>query len=132
MYGAVAVLPVEIGMESARIAAYSPTDNMVMRHMELDLIEEKRMQVTYQAERYRSQVARAYNKRVVPNSFQVGDLVLRKVLPNDSRGKLGPKWEGPFHLESLTGIGMYYLRVIRGKVLARSWNMFNLCPYFSG
>lgn len=132
VYGIEAVLPVKIGIESARIATYSPDDNEIVWHAELDLIKEKRMQAFYQPKRCHSQVAHAYNQRVVPRSFQVGDLVMRKVLPEGSRGKLGPKWEGPFHVERHAGIGAYYLRDAQGNLLARPWNMYNLCPYFSG
>ena len=46
---------------------------------------------------------REYDKNIRPRSFQVGDLVLWKVVentrnPND--GKLGPNWEGLYKVTS--------------------------------
>lgn len=66
------VLPVEVGMESTRVIAYTLENNEVVRHAELDLIDERRMKVFYQAERYWLQVARTYNKKVIAHSFQTG------------------------------------------------------------
>lgn len=50
-------------------------------------MEEKKERTTIQLGAYQQQLARAYNKKVNPREFKVGDLVLRK----DPRvGKLGP------------------------------------------
>jgi hypothetical protein len=42
-------------------------------------------------------IAKAYNKRVVEKSFQVGDLVWKTILPLGTRsgkfGKWSPSWE---------------------------------------
>ena len=78
---------------------------------------------------YQQQLARAYNKKVNPRDFQVGDLVLRKVVGNkkDPReGKLGPNWEGPYRFTSVLGIGAYRLEDNEGKSLPRPWNTCNL------
>ena len=51
-------------------------------------------------------MARAFNKRVKHRTFKEGDLVLRKVLPNDQdpRGKFTPSYEGPYIVRKvLTG-----------------------------
>ena len=45
-------------------------------------------------------------------SLAPGDLVLRKVLgiaKNPAWGKLGPNWEGPYHITLVAGVGAYYL-----------------------
>lgn len=85
------------------------------------------MQVFYRMEQYWTQVQRAYNKHMVPQSFQVGDLVLRRVYPEDSQGKLGH-----FHVECHIGVRAYYLQDVQRKLLLRPWNTFHLRPYFSG
>ena len=38
----------------------------------------------------------AHDKKVHPRQFQEGDLVLKKILPNqqDQRGKWAPNWDG--------------------------------------
>lgn len=52
VYGAEAILPVEVGMETARVSTYTPEDNGVAQVEELDLFEEKRMQAFFQMECY--------------------------------------------------------------------------------
>jgi hypothetical protein len=51
-------------------------------------------------EKEKIKIAKAYNKRVMENLFQVGDLVWKMILPLGTRsgkfGKWSPRWEGPF------------------------------------
>ena len=41
---------------------------------------------------------RAHDKKVCPRQFRKGDLVLKKILPNqqDQRGKWASNWDGPY------------------------------------
>ena len=41
---------------------------------------------------------RAHDKKVRPRQFQEGDLVLKKILPNqqDQREKWAPNWDSPY------------------------------------
>ena len=64
------------------------------------------------------QMKRGYNKNIRPRSFQINDLVLRKVVantrnPND--GKLEPNWEEPYKVISFAGVGAYRLEDMDGK-----------------
>ena len=48
-------------------------------------------------------MAEQYNSKVRHRNFQVGDLVLRKVVgvtKNAYHEKLGPNWEGPYRVAS--------------------------------
>ena len=49
---------------------------------------------------------------------------------NPADGKLAPKWEGPYKIESEAGKGAYKLINIEGKPLPRSWNAIHLKLYF--
>jgi hypothetical protein len=76
---------------------------------------------------------RGYDKNIRPRSFQVGDLVLQKVVtntrnPND--GKLEPNWEGSYKVTSFAGVGAYRLIEMDGKSVPRPWNTCNLKKYF--
>ena len=65
--------------------------------------------------------------------LELGDLVLRKVLgmaKNPVWGKLGPNWEGPYRITSVTGIGAYFLEDLDERVLPRPWNVNNLRRYY--
>lgn len=66
---------------SAQIQAYNPSNNEVQRRTKLDLVEEGREYAWVRMESYRRRIQQAFNKKVVPWSFQVGDLVLCKVNP---------------------------------------------------
>ena len=48
-------------------------------------------------------MAQAFNKKVKPQHFQKGDLVLRKVLPNvrDAKRKFAPNYEGPYIVKKI-------------------------------
>ena len=62
-----------------------------------------------------------------------GDLVLRKVLvasKNPAWGKLGPNWEGPYHITLVAGIGAYFLEDFDEHVVPRPWNVNNLKMYY--
>ncbi|XP_073290352.1 uncharacterized protein [Primulina huaijiensis] len=86
VYGNEAVLPAEIGLESARVMFYDE-DNGARRATNLDLLEEKREAASIHMEAYKNLIAQSYNRRIIQRSFQVGDLVLRKV-QEEQRGKL--------------------------------------------
>jgi hypothetical protein len=76
---------------------------------------------------------RGYDKNIRPRSFQVGDLVFRKVVANTknpNNGKLGSNWEGPYKVTSLAGVGAYRLEDMDRKPIPRPWNICNLKKYF--
>ena len=78
----------------------------------MDLLQEKcdRAQITMLA--YQERVARYFNKKVKPQNFKVGDLVLQKITlaTRDSvEGKLALNWEGPYKVISYQRPRAYYL-----------------------
>ncbi|GJY33946.1 reverse transcriptase domain-containing protein [Tanacetum coccineum] len=69
-----------------------------------------------------------YNARARGVTFKPGDFVY---CSNDAshavgRGKLGPKWEGPYEITEALGDGAYRLRSTDGTVLPQMWNIANL------
>ncbi|GKV01527.1 hypothetical protein SLEP1_g14076 [Rubroshorea leprosula] len=98
-YGAEAVIPVKVGLPSARSDRYDDQNNGQLLRENLDLVEEVREMARIRNMAHQGRVARFYNKRVRACQFQVGDLVLRKAgLTNtySHMGKLAPNWEGPY------------------------------------
>ena len=62
-------------------------------------------------------------------SLAPGDLVLRRVVgiaKNQSWGKLGPNWEGPYRITLVVGIEAYFLEDLDKNVVPRLWNVNNL------
>ena len=77
---------------------------------ELDLLEEKRELAKLRIASYQQRAARYYNSKVKVKRFQLGDLVLRKVLQNTEEaraGALGPNWEGPYKIILVLQPGTY-------------------------
>ena len=71
--------------------------------LQLDLVDEVRAIVEQKLARYQNLMAKHYNSNVRHRDFQVGDLVLRKVMgatKDPSQGKLGLNWEGPYRITS--------------------------------
>ena len=78
-YGMEAVIPTEIGLPTVRTTT-SESANKEFIIRELDTSDELREAVAIRLASYQHRLANAYNKRVRPRVFQLGDLVLRKIL----------------------------------------------------
>ena len=93
-----AITLVEVGLESHKVKFANAERNEETLRLNLDLLEEKREQALKHAEDYQRKTTRYYDRKVEPNSFKPGDLVLKKLLTarkDPTHGKLGPNWEGP-------------------------------------
>ncbi|GJS68681.1 reverse transcriptase domain-containing protein [Tanacetum coccineum] len=94
-----AIIPAEIGIPTYRTTIVDAVHNDEELRLNLDLLEERR-------ERAAIREAKAKLKM--------------------TKGKLGPKWEGPYEVTEALGDGAYKLRSTDGTVLLRTWNIANL------
>ncbi|KAL0462004.1 UNVERIFIED_CONTAM: hypothetical protein Slati_0088000 [Sesamum latifolium] len=131
VYGTEAIIPAELGMPSHRVMNFSEECNENLLRENLDLIEELREKAFLRIQRYKNIMINSYNKRIKSRSFQVGDLVLRRVDALKPIGKLDPTWEGPYKVTSVIGKGAYELEDLEGRPLPRPWNVHNLKKYFA-
>ena len=79
-------------------------------------------------------MARKYNKKVNPQKFEEGDLVLRKVelvRKPQGEGKLASNCEVPYRAIQKIGKGAYKIAELGGRELPRMWNVSSLQKYFS-
>ncbi|KAL0405695.1 UNVERIFIED_CONTAM: hypothetical protein Slati_3883400 [Sesamum latifolium] len=109
VYGTKAIIPAELGLPSHRVMNFSEECNENLLTENLDLIEELREKAFLRIQRYKNIMINSYNKRVKSQSFQVGDLVLRRADALNPIGKLDPTWEGPYKVTSIIGKGAYEL-----------------------
>ncbi|KAL0416307.1 UNVERIFIED_CONTAM: hypothetical protein Slati_3462600 [Sesamum latifolium] len=130
VYGTEAIIPAELGIPSHRVMNFSEESNNNLLKESLDLIEELREKSFIRIQRYKNTMINSYNKRVKARSFQVGDLVLRRVDTLKPVGKLDPTWEGPYKITGIIGRGVYELEDPEGRPLPRPWNVHNLTKYY--
>ncbi|KAK9073810.1 hypothetical protein SSX86_006404 [Deinandra increscens subsp. villosa] len=133
VFGAEAVIPTEMVIPTARVTLQDSQYNSENLLQDLETIEELRDLAKVRMASYQQRVAKSYNKNIRLRRFQVGDLVLRKAFQNTTNpadGKLAPKWEGPYLVESEEGKGAYRLMNLEGDLLPRAWNAVHLKAYF--
>ncbi|KAK1648738.1 hypothetical protein QYE76_066543 [Lolium multiflorum] len=82
----------------------------------------------------KAKVARAYNKKVIPKEFHVGDLVWEAVLPLGTKdatyGKWSPNWHGPYRVDQVLKGNAYMLEVLNGVKFPVAVNGQHLKKYF--
>jgi hypothetical protein len=82
-------------MDTLRVARQNELSIVNYHNIMLDRLDEaldKRMVALGDIERHKQRVARAYNKRVKENSFQIRDLVWKAVLSIGSKSNKFGKW----------------------------------------
>ena len=105
-YECEAMVLVEVGAGSIRRDHYDPQANEVNHYLYLDMIEETREDTQARLAAYHQRTARYYNRKVRTHPLKVGELVLRKVMPNTKvprHGVFGANWEGPYKIRSTMG-----------------------------
>ena len=119
-YGAKVVIPLETGFPTLKTSAFTSDGNDELLKKSLDLIEEQRENAIVQLAYYEHKLKQGYDMNVKLRLLAAGDLVLRKVLGNTKNpawGKLGPNWEGPYHITSMVEIGAYHLEDLDEKIV---------------
>ena len=83
VYGMEVVLPVEVQIPSLRIMKDADLDEdewIQTRMDQLSLIDEKRLAVVYHDQMYQKRMIKAFNKKVKPQVYQVGGLVIKCII----------------------------------------------------
>ncbi|XP_074300798.1 uncharacterized protein LOC141632120 [Silene latifolia] len=109
-------------------------ENDKLRLAEFEALNEKRLEAQQKLQCYQARLSRAFNKKVRPRSFQVGDLVLairRPIITSHKPvGKFTSTWDGPYVVQEVYTNGAYKIvdedgiRVgpINGKFLKRYYS----------
>ena len=132
-YGAEVVIPLENGFPTMRTSTFTSDGNDELLKKSLDLVEERKENAMVQLAYYQHKLKQGYDMNVKLRLLAPGNLVLKKVLGNTKNpawGKLGPNWEGPYHITSVTGIDAYYLEDLDEKTVFHPWNVNNLKRYY--
>lgn len=136
VYGMEAVLPIEVKISSLRILTdvkHEEVEWVQMRLDKLNLIEEKRMTYLFHDQLYQKQMKRALDKKVRPRNLQVGDQMLKKILPihTNSRSKWTPNYERPYSVTNVFSGGALILSTMDDEDLTSLVNAYTVKKYFA-
>ncbi|XP_073051301.1 uncharacterized protein [Primulina eburnea] len=136
-FGHDAVLPLEIMVPSMRVARQN---ELSLEHyneemiMELEELDELRIQAYNALLLQKQKIARIYNKIVNKKSFHEGEVVWKAILPLGTKdrelGKWSPNWEGPFKVHKVLDGNAYCLSSLDGHPHKICINVKYIKPYF--
>jgi hypothetical protein len=84
-----------------------------------------------QSARYLEGIRRYHDRNVKERSFNVGDLVVRRIQNTEGLHKLSYPWERPFIVAKVTGPGSYRLQTLEGEDVNNSWNVDQLYRFYA-
>ncbi|CAL2256589.1 unnamed protein product [Prunus armeniaca] len=139
VYGSDAISPMEITIPTPRVSVVNDLEwdaksCLDWRLLDLEAVDERRMEAERKMALYHKTVAQAYNRTVKPQAFKQGDLVL-KVVEHMRRQMSGPskfasQWEGPFAVKEVHSSGYYRLISVKEGMLTDPINGKWLKPYY--
>ncbi|XP_016195752.1 uncharacterized protein LOC107636777 [Arachis ipaensis] len=129
VYGHDVVLPPEINLNTLRILKqdeFSVDDYWNAMYDELNDLDSERMLALENMIRQKESVARNYNRRIKEKCFNMGELVLKFVLPMEKKsrflGKWSHTWEAPFQVIDLYSRNAYRIKDIDSGNMVKSIN----------
>jgi hypothetical protein len=128
MYGSEAMMPQELKHGSPRTnkLAIPKVDEPTSK----DLIGGDRVLALQTLNKYQVQTKAWRDNTIVPREFSEGDLVLVRTTQIESRGKLEPKWEGPYIVKTKASPSAYRLATSSGEDLEHSWNINSIHKFY--
>ncbi|XP_038679450.1 uncharacterized protein LOC119980728 [Tripterygium wilfordii] len=136
-YGHDAILPMEIVIPSLRVArqnSLTVEDYSEAMVMELEKVEEDRIQAFNRMLVQKKKISRAYNTWVKKKTFREGQLVWKAILPLGTKdrefSKWSPNWEGPFKVHKVLKGNSYWLCSLEGQPHRKFINSKYLREYF--
>jgi hypothetical protein len=131
VYGADAMLPLEIFLELAWVAHFNEEDQAEARDLDSNLLEEKCNTTLTNVRKYQESLKHYYNKSVVLRELDIGDLVLNKDIRSKDKHKFSSPWEGPFIVVDIAAPGAYVLAEVDSGMLPNTWNADQLSKYYA-
>jgi len=86
-----------------------------------DLLDEARDAIVVISAKYQQDLRRYHDRQVHGRSFNVSDLVLRRVMTTKDMHKLSPPWEGPYVIAQILCPRTYQLKDSDGNILTNVW-----------
>jgi hypothetical protein len=131
VYGSEAILPADVTWDSPVVEQYDEGISEDSRRVDIDGLEEARCAALVQSARYLEGIRRYHDRNVKEHSFNIGDLVLRRIQNTEGLHKISSPWEGPFTVAKVTGPDSYRLQTLEGEDVNNSWNIDQLCRFYA-
>jgi hypothetical protein len=131
VYGANAVLPPEIYLQSARVAHFNEENQAEARELDLNLLEERRNTTLANVRKYQQSLKKYYNKSAVQRELNIRDLLLKKDIHTRDKHKFSSPCKGPFIVVDFATPGAYVLAEVDGAMLPNTWNANQMCKYYA-
>jgi hypothetical protein len=96
VYESEAVLPTDVAFGAPQIQFYEEGEAKQTCRIDLNSLEEQRLAAVMRQAHHDQQLRRYHDRNIRETSFNVGDLVLRRIQKTDGMHKLSAPWEGPF------------------------------------
>ncbi|XP_015169038.1 uncharacterized protein [Solanum tuberosum] len=119
VYGKEEVIPAEVEIPSLRTIQEAELSNanwVCKRIDQLTLIDEKGMVDVFHGQLYQQRMIRAFNKKVRSQTFEEGQLVLKRIFhhQDEYKGKFAPNWQGPYIVRKVLSGGALILSEMDG------------------
>jgi hypothetical protein len=121
VYGSEAILLADLIWNSPAVEHYDQGVSEDSRRVDIDGLEEARCAALVQSARYLEGIRGYHDRNVKERSFNIGDLVLRRIQNTEGLHKLSSPWEGPFIVAKVTGPGSYRLQTLEGEDVNNSF-----------
>jgi hypothetical protein len=126
VYGSKVVLPTDVAFGAPRIQFYEEGEAKYTHRIDLDSLKEQRLTAVMRQARHDQQIQRYHDHNIKETSFNVGDLVLRRIQKTDGMHKLSAPWEGPFIVTEVISLSTYHLQWGDGQGVPNPWNVEHL------
>jgi transposase InsO family protein len=130
VYGAEAILPMDLEYGSPRFRGYNEGTNQRACEDSLDQLDKARTVALMHSARYQQALRHHQAQKIRRRDFNEGDLVLRLRQDNRGRHKLSPPWEGPYVVVKVLKPGTYKLANEDGEELTNAWNIQQLHRFY--
>jgi hypothetical protein len=130
VYGADVVLPPEIYLESVRVAHFDSECQAEARELDSILVEERHNTTLINVQKYQESLKKYYNKSMVQQELNIGDLVLKKEVCTRDKHKFLSPWEDLFIIVDVAAPGAYVLVEVDSAMLPNTWNTDQLHKYY--
>ncbi|XP_070022253.1 uncharacterized protein [Nicotiana sylvestris] len=136
VYGTEDVIPAWVEIPSLRTiqeAELSNAEWIRSLYEQLDLIDGKSMNEVCHGQLYQNKMSTAFNKRVKPRQFTLGQLVLKKIFPHqdEAKGKFSPNWQGLYMFHRVLTRGTLILAKMDGEVRPKPINSEAIKRYYA-